>query len=122
MTWSRHEDSNPGHPLYKSGALPTELCRRIFLNKNIMDSKCPWGHFLKKTKKLIMDSKCPWGHFLKKTKKLIMDSKCPWGHFLKNTKKLIMDSKCPWGHFEFNFQICLNLLYLFFDYSNHFLS
>jgi hypothetical protein len=26
--WSRHEDSNPGHPLYKSGALPTELCRQ----------------------------------------------------------------------------------------------
>lgn len=24
---SRHEDSNPGHPLYKNGALPTELCR-----------------------------------------------------------------------------------------------
>lgn len=23
--WCRHEDSNPGHPDYKSGALPSEL-------------------------------------------------------------------------------------------------
>src|SRR3989338_8314924 len=27
---SRCEELNPGHPLYKSGALPTELHRRVF--------------------------------------------------------------------------------------------
>jgi len=30
-TWSRHEDSNPGPSLYKSVALPTELCRRLLI-------------------------------------------------------------------------------------------
>lgn len=27
--WSRQQESNPRHPNYKDGALPSELCRRI---------------------------------------------------------------------------------------------